>query len=210
MERADAGVRLTYSANRAAQRSTRRADAHLFLRGTNMGKLTFILTACLLITGISFAQTYIPPPSSGSSIQFKNNGTNYGAPLSGTGSLNFSGGTVSGTSPNFTIICASSMGYPGAGIANSTGPAWGTSYSASNAIPSNFLPPPIVYNNQSNAYSAGSTQKVQSNSSAAGFQDAGSATDPPCTSALSGTFWWDTDKLLWNDCSAWTAGSHRP
>jgi hypothetical protein len=49
--------------------ATRRADAHLFLRGTNMRKLTFILTACLLITGISLAQTYVPPPSSGSSIQ---------------------------------------------------------------------------------------------------------------------------------------------
>jgi len=48
-----------------------------------MRKLTFILASSLLLAGISFAQTYVPPPSSGSSIQFKNNGSNYGAPLSG-------------------------------------------------------------------------------------------------------------------------------
>jgi hypothetical protein len=32
------------------------------------------------------------------------------------------------------------MVYPGAGIANSTGSAWGTSYSNTNLIPANFLP----------------------------------------------------------------------
>ena len=37
------------------------------------------------------------------SIQFKNSGTNYGSPMTGAGSLNCSGCTFSGTTPNFTI-----------------------------------------------------------------------------------------------------------
>lgn len=45
------------------------------------------------------------------SIQMENNGTNYGTPLVGVGSLNFATGcTVSGTSPNFTITCTTPGG----------------------------------------------------------------------------------------------------
>lgn len=37
------------------------------------------------------------------SIQFKNAGTNFGSPMTGTGSMNFVNATVSGTAPNFTV-----------------------------------------------------------------------------------------------------------
>lgn len=40
------------------------------------------------------------------SIQMQNNGTNYGAPMTGVGTLNFANCTVTGTSPSFTITCA--------------------------------------------------------------------------------------------------------
>ena len=42
------------------------------------------------------------------SIQFKNSGTNFGSPMTGTASLNFVGATVSGTAPNFTVTVAGS------------------------------------------------------------------------------------------------------
>lgn len=67
-------------------------------------------------------------------IQLKNNGTSYGSPMTGNASLNAVGATFSGTAPNFTIT----VPYPGVGVANSTGSAWGTSYtvgSAANNLP---------------------------------------------------------------------------
>jgi hypothetical protein len=76
------------------------------LRGINVKrKLTFALTVCLLMAGTSFAQVYVPLVGpSVTSIQFKNNGVNYGAAISGGGSINLAPGcTASGTSPNFTI-----------------------------------------------------------------------------------------------------------
>src|ERR1700690_2640024 len=71
-------------------------------------------TIAVLILGfvaaVSFAQ------SAGgrgglSTIQMQNSGTNYGTAMTGRGTLNFSGCTVSGTSPNFTVTC--SGGTPG-------------------------------------------------------------------------------------------------
>jgi hypothetical protein len=96
-----------------------------------MRKLTFVLVVCLLLAGISFAQyvQLIGPPTT---IQFKNNGSNYGTRLGAAGSINFVGCTASGTAPNFTITC-SPMVYPGAGIPVSTGSAWDTSISPSGA-----------------------------------------------------------------------------
>jgi hypothetical protein len=64
----------------------------------------------------------------------------------------FTGGEVSGdctTSGAFSITCLKSNGtsfaamafgaWPGSGIPNSTGSAWGTSYGTGNTIPNNFL-----------------------------------------------------------------------
>ena len=44
------------------------------------------------------------------SIQMQNSGVNFGTPMTGLGTLNFSGCTVSGTSPNFTITCSGGGG----------------------------------------------------------------------------------------------------
>lgn len=54
---------------------------------------------------------------------------------SGGGTTNFL--RADGT---WAVPAGGSMVYPAAGIANSTGSAWGTSYSSGNLIPSNFLP----------------------------------------------------------------------
>ena len=69
-------------------------------------------------------------------LDILNNGTFYGSILSGqTGSMNFTNCTASGTAPNFNIACSGSGGmvYPGAGVPNSTGTAWGTSYQVGTA-----------------------------------------------------------------------------
>ena len=168
--------------------------------------LGFVLSLLLLCTHNAIAQR---GTSQIDTITIQANGSTIGtatAPFR----INFPGCTGSRPGGVFTISCSSVMVYPGAGIANSTGSAWGPSYGVSNAVPSNFLPPAIVYNNQSNTYSPGSTQKVQSNSSAAGFQDAGSAIDPPTSSSTVGSKWWDTDKLYWNYVSGWTDNASTP
>jgi hypothetical protein len=67
-----------------------------------------------------------------------------------------------------------------------------------------------VYTDQNNTFSAGFLLKVQSNSSSAGYQDAGTASSPPCTSALAGTQWWNTSKLYWDFCSGWTDNASTP
>lgn len=66
-------------------------------------------------------------------------------PLTGVSSINGTPGPYTFTG---SVSCASgtcnftggSMVYPGAGIPNSTGSAWGTSYDASNKLPATFLP----------------------------------------------------------------------
>ena len=47
-----------------------------------------------------------------SSIQFKNSGTNFGSAMTGAGSMNFVGATVSGTAPNFTVTVTGGGGTP--------------------------------------------------------------------------------------------------
>jgi hypothetical protein len=49
-------------------------------------------------------------------------------------------GPTGATGPTGPTGPAGPTVYPAAGIANSTGTAWGTSYSASNTIPANFIP----------------------------------------------------------------------
>jgi hypothetical protein len=56
----------------------------------------------------------------GTTIQFKNSGTNFGSPLTGAGSMNFVGCTVSGSSPNFTVTCSGATGG-GVAYASDTG-----------------------------------------------------------------------------------------
>jgi hypothetical protein len=53
-----------------------------------------------------------------SSIQFKNAGSNFGSPMTGAGSMNFAGCTVSGSTPDFTVTCSGSVtttGSPASG-----------------------------------------------------------------------------------------------
>jgi len=65
--------------------------------------------------------------SGGTCVMIPNAQTAAGAWFDGT---NFVAGSTGG---------GGSMVYPGAGIGNSTGSAWGTSYSAGNQIPANFI-----------------------------------------------------------------------
>jgi hypothetical protein len=62
---------------------------------------------------------------------------------SGTGCTIANGSATLVLGDGVNYICAGSSGastvYPGAGIGNSTGSTWGTSYSSSNTIPANFL-----------------------------------------------------------------------
>lgn len=85
----------------------------------------------LTTTGTSGLATYnsgtLNVPHYQSAIVFTTTGTSGVATFDGV-NLNV---------PNYTI---SSQVYPAVGIANSTGTAWGTSYSASNPIPANFIP----------------------------------------------------------------------
>lgn len=69
-------------------------------------------------------------PTGISQLNLQSSGTPYGSILSGqTGTLNFTNCAVSGTAPNFNIGCSGGgAGFPPAGVGNSTGTAWGTSY----------------------------------------------------------------------------------
>jgi hypothetical protein len=49
-------------------------------------------------------------------------------------------GIVASGNATGCTVAGGSMVYPGAGIANSTGAAWGTSYSSGNTIPASFIP----------------------------------------------------------------------
>lgn len=70
------------------------------------------------------------------SVTFNNSGTgsSSGVNYNGSGAITISYNTI-GAQP-----AGSYAVYPAAGIANSTGTAWGTSYSGTNNIPANFLP----------------------------------------------------------------------
>jgi hypothetical protein len=90
-------------------------EATITLRTTITGVLKGNGTALLpAVSGTDYA-----PPTSGGSILYGNGAGGFSNVTIGT-NLSFVGGTLNATS---------SMVYPGAGIPNSTGSAWGTSYS---------------------------------------------------------------------------------
>jgi hypothetical protein len=90
----------------------------------NEATLTLKTTVTGLIKGNGIALsaavsgTDYAPPTSGGSILYGNNSGGFSNVTIGTG-LSFTGGSLSNTLP---------MVYPSAGIPNSTGSAWGTSY----------------------------------------------------------------------------------
>ena len=81
---------------------------------TSPGTPTFRALVSADIPSLNYA-----PPTSGTSILYANGSGGFSNVTIGTG-ITFSGGTLS---------APSTMVYPGAGIPNSTGSAWGTSYS---------------------------------------------------------------------------------
>lgn len=103
------------------------------LAGTSSGGATPALTLSTTVTGVL--------KGNGTTISAATAGTDYAAATTGTnaqllannGSGGFSNVTV-GSGLNLTtgtLTAPSTMTYPGAGIANSTGSAWGTSYTTS-------------------------------------------------------------------------------
>jgi hypothetical protein len=98
-------------------------------------------------SGAAFVQVYSSTATSGSgsgisSLALQNNGSTVGTSSSAT-TLNFlSGCTSTYSTGTFSLTCSGgSMTWPGAaGIANYSGSSsWGTSYSATNLIPANFI-----------------------------------------------------------------------
>lgn len=155
--------------------------------GCGGGGMVYPATGIASSTGSSWGASYnstnpIPAsiaPGAISSIALQNNGTLYGT-LNGPGTLNFANCSVSGTSPNFTITCSGGSGmiYPGAGIASSTGSAWGTSYSTSNPVPATIAPGVVgaypsagIANSTGTAWgtSYGSTNPIPAGDVAAGY-----------------------------------------
>ena len=103
------------------------------LAGTSSGGATPALTLSTTVTGVL--------KGNGTTISAATAGTDYAAATTGTsaqllannGSGGFSNVTV-GSGLNLatgTLTAPSTMTYPGSGIANSTGSAWGTSYTTS-------------------------------------------------------------------------------
>lgn len=99
------------------------------LAGSSSGGATPTITLSTSVTGLlkgngtsisaAVSGTDYAPATSGSSILYGNGSGGFSSVTVGSG-LSFSTGTLSNSSP---------MTYPGAGIPNSTGSAWGTSYS---------------------------------------------------------------------------------
>lgn len=124
-------------------------------------------------------------------------------------------GNSAGTAIEYLPCAASGMVYPGAGVANSTGTGWGTSYSSSNPFPADFLPSALSsqtsINNSSVPASAGTVLSTGSTASmASGFainygagtinaNEANGATIPPSANCV-GT----------NSSSQLTAGCPEP
>ena len=166
----------------------------------------------------SSASLFLSTASGG--VQSYNGFTSGGGAPATTGIFNWgfaSGGVVTG---NFNLTLSPSFTAPGyswyAPNADAAGclqsPGGGTVGSPSQLFIGSCAGSlsNVVYNNQGNTYAAGTTQKVQSNSSAAGFQDAGTATSPPASSATVGALWWNTDKQFWDYVSSWADNASTP